>query len=75
MTEHETIERLEIDDFSAALEARKHTPPIGRSIADMEKDLILATLGHFEGDKKAAAATLGVSLKTLYNRINEYKIE
>jgi DNA-binding NtrC family response regulator len=46
---------------------------VGRSIADVEKDLILATLGHLKDDKKAAAASLGISLKTLYNRLNEYE--
>ena len=45
---------------------------VGRSIADVEKDLILATLEHLDGDKKAAAASLGISLKTLYNRLKEY---
>ena len=45
---------------------------VGRSIADVEKDLILATLDHLDGDKKAAAASLGISLKTLYNRLKEY---
>jgi two-component system, NtrC family, response regulator HydG len=44
----------------------------GRSIADVEKDLIMKTLEHTRGDKKAAAASLGVSLKTLYNRLKEY---
>lgn len=46
---------------------------VGRSIADIEKDLILATLEHFSDDKKAAAASLGISLKTLYNRLKEYE--
>jgi DNA-binding NtrC family response regulator len=46
---------------------------VGRSIADVEKDLILTTLEHFGGDKNAAAATLGVSLKTLYNRLKSYE--
>ena len=45
---------------------------VGRSIRAVEKDLIMATLEHFGGDKRAAAATLGISLKTLYNRLNEY---
>jgi DNA-binding NtrC family response regulator len=45
---------------------------VGRSIADVEKDLILATLEHLDGDKKAAATSLGISLKTLYNRLKEY---
>ncbi|MEJ8569157.1 sigma-54-dependent transcriptional regulator [Elongatibacter sediminis] len=46
---------------------------VGRSIADVEKDLILSTVEHFKGDKKAAAAVLGVSLKTLYNRMKSYE--
>ena len=40
--------------------------------ADAEKRLILATLERLKGDKKAAARTLGISLKTLYNRLNVY---
>ncbi|HET6565924.1 MAG TPA: sigma-54 dependent transcriptional regulator, partial [Xanthomonadales bacterium] len=48
---------------------------VGRSIADVERDLILTTLKHFDGDKNAAAATLGVSLKTLYNRLKSYDEE
>ncbi len=44
----------------------------GRSIADVERDLIMATLKKFDGDKTAAASSLGVSLKTLYNRLKEY---
>jgi DNA-binding NtrC family response regulator len=46
---------------------------VGRSIADVEKDLILSTLEHFGGDKKQTAATLGVSIKTLYNRLKSYE--
>ncbi len=45
---------------------------VGRSIADVEKDLILSTVEHYKGDKKAAAAVLGVSIKTLYNRMKSY---
>lgn len=45
---------------------------VGRSIADVERDLILTTMEHFDGDKNAAAATLGISLKTLYNRLKSY---
>ena len=51
------------------------TSHIGRSIRDVEKDLITSTLEHYGGDKKAAAATLGISLKTLYNRLHEYDDE
>jgi two-component system, NtrC family, response regulator AtoC len=46
---------------------------VGTSIAEAERRLVLATLEHFEGDKKKAADVLKISLKTLYNRLNEYK--
>jgi DNA-binding NtrC family response regulator len=35
--------------------------------------LILSTLEHFGGDKKQTAATLEVSIKTLYNRLKSYE--
>jgi two-component system response regulator AtoC len=44
----------------------------GTRIADVEKALIVATLEHFDQDKKRTAEALGISLKTLYNRLNEY---
>jgi DNA-binding NtrC family response regulator len=45
---------------------------VGLSISDAERHLILATLEHYQGDKKKAAEVLGISLKTLYNRLNSY---
>jgi DNA-binding NtrC family response regulator len=45
----------------------------GRTIRDVERELIELTLAHFDGDKKAAAETLGISLNTLYNRLNAYR--
>jgi len=46
---------------------------VGTSVAEMERRLILATLEHFDGNKKKAAEVLKIGLKTLYNRINQYK--
>ena len=46
--------------------------PLGSSVAEVEKKLILATIEHVKGDKARAASILGISLKTLYNRLNEY---
>jgi DNA-binding NtrC family response regulator len=43
------------------------------SIAEAERRLILSTLAHFNGDKRRVAETLGVSLKTLYNRLHAYR--
>jgi DNA-binding NtrC family response regulator len=46
---------------------------VGLSIAEVERRLILATLSHCDGNKNRAAEILGISLKTLYNRLNAYK--
>ena len=46
---------------------------VGTSLADAERSIIYATLRHCGGNKTRAAALLGVSLKTLYNRLNAYR--
>jgi DNA-binding NtrC family response regulator len=45
---------------------------VGSPLADVERSLIFATLEHYGGHKERTAAALGVSLKTLYNRLKEY---
>jgi len=45
---------------------------VGTSIAEMERRLIEATLAKNNDDKKITAAELGISLKTLYNRLQDY---
>ncbi len=49
--------------------------PIGTSMAQAERALILATLRHYHHHKERTAAVLGISLKTLYNRLKEYAAE
>jgi len=46
--------------------------PVGSSISEAERRLILATLEKLGGDKKQAAEVLGISLKTLYTRLSVY---
>ena len=46
--------------------------PVGTSLADVDRKLIYATLDLCGGVKKRAADILGISLKTLYNRLEEY---
>jgi len=48
---------------------------VGTSLADAEKRLILAALSHCRGVKKLTAEQLGISLKTLYNRLEEYGMQ
>lgn len=45
----------------------------GMSIREVERSLIERTLDHFSGNKKLTADALGVSLKTLYNRLKDYE--
>ncbi|QYY27929.1 sigma-54 dependent transcriptional regulator [Cupriavidus pinatubonensis] len=46
--------------------------PVGMSLADADRQLIFATLEQCAGVKKHAAEILGISLKTLYNRLEDY---
>jgi DNA-binding NtrC family response regulator len=48
--------------------------PLGTPLAAVERQLILATLEHYGHQKERTAAALGVSLKTLYNRLKEYGV-
>jgi two-component system response regulator AtoC len=48
---------------------------VGMTVAEAERRLILATLGHFAGRKLETAEALGISLKTLYNRIRDYGVQ
>ncbi len=47
---------------------------VGASISDVEQRLIMATLDAYAGNKRKTAEVLGVSLKTLYNRLNMYRV-
>ncbi|MED5619008.1 sigma-54-dependent transcriptional regulator [Ideonella sp. BN130291] len=51
------------------------TVRVGTPLAEVERTLILATLQRFGNHKEKTAAALGVSLKTLYNRLKEYSQE
>lgn len=46
---------------------------VGASVAEVERNLIYATLNYCDGRKQKAADMLGVSVKTLYNRLREYE--
>jgi len=46
--------------------------PVGTSLESAQRSLIMATLHAVDGSKSQAAAILGVSLKTLYNRLHAY---
>ncbi|TVQ33338.1 MAG: sigma-54-dependent Fis family transcriptional regulator [Geminicoccaceae bacterium] len=45
---------------------------VGRTVADVERELILSTLDHTRGNRTHAATVLGISIRTLRNRLSEY---
>jgi two-component system response regulator AtoC len=48
---------------------------VGTPIGDVERRVILATLESLGGNKRRTAEVLGISLKTLYNRLNVYEAQ
>lgn len=45
---------------------------VGRKVAEVEKELILHTLDHCLGNRTHAANILGISIRTLRNKLKEY---
>ncbi|MBN9062522.1 MAG: sigma-54-dependent Fis family transcriptional regulator [Rhizobiales bacterium 65-9] len=45
---------------------------VGRTVAEVERELILDTLDHCLGNRTHAAKILGISIRTLRNKLNEY---
>jgi two-component system, response regulator FlrC len=48
---------------------------VGRTVADVERDLILETLTHCLGNRTHAATILGISIRTLRNKLQQYRLE
>ena len=45
---------------------------VGRTVSDVERDLILDTLDHCLGNRTHAANILGISIRTLRNKLRDY---
>ncbi len=65
------------DDLGAAIEAGQAAARalVGRTVADVEQDLILETLTHCLGNRTHAAHILGISIRTLRNKLKLYSDE
>jgi two-component system response regulator FlrC len=48
---------------------------VGRTVSDVERDLILQTLNHCLGNRTHAANILGISIRTLRNKLKQYSDE
>ncbi|UCD57314.1 MAG: sigma-54-dependent Fis family transcriptional regulator [Candidatus Hydrogenedentota bacterium] len=47
---------------------------VGGTLADAEKAFIAATLAYLNGNKKEAARVLGISRKSIYNKMKKYDL-
>jgi DNA-binding NtrC family response regulator len=68
---------VESADSSSSAGTSAHDPlalqiPIGASLDEVFQKVTLATLALLGGGKERTAAMLGISLKTLYNRLKAY---
>jgi DNA-binding NtrC family response regulator len=45
---------------------------VGRTVSEVERELILDTLDHCLGNRTHAANILGISIRTLRNKLREY---
>ena len=45
---------------------------VGRTVAECERQLILDTLEHCRGNRTRAAGLLGISIRTLRNKLADY---
>jgi DNA-binding NtrC family response regulator len=74
-------EHLTVPDTFSSPFSRKNVPApqpmslVGRTIEEVERELITETLKQFDNNKTRAAEVLGVSVKTLYNRLGSYEAE
>ena len=48
---------------------------VGRRVEEVERDLILETLTHCLGNRTRAAEILGISIRTLRNKLHEYRAQ
>jgi DNA-binding NtrC family response regulator len=48
---------------------------IGATVGEIERELVLQTLGRCDGNRTRAARVLGVSVRTLRNKIRQYSAD
>ncbi len=64
-----------MDQIDLDASPRRPGAPAPRTLREIEMDHILRVLDKHGGNKPAAAAELGIVLKTLYNKLNQWQEE
>lgn len=67
------MQQIRLRDLLLACEDAERGTPV-KTLADVERDHILAVLKSCGGDKSRAASALGVCVKTVYNKLHEYGV-
>ncbi len=74
LSESEVVQVTDLPDFVKTPEEKlfidDYDPTV--TLHELERRYILKALNHFEGNKTQAANALGVTIKTLYNKLHEY---
>jgi DNA-binding NtrC family response regulator len=65
---------LEVDDDEPAPRATAASDDATGSLADLERRTIERTLAEVSGNRRAAAAKLGIGLRTLYDKLKKYQL-
>ena len=71
-------DQITAESLPTFLTMRKHAPAAGESaqnLSEMEKNAILEVLDKVGGNKAKAAKTLGIGLRTLYRKLQQYDME
>jgi DNA-binding NtrC family response regulator len=69
------IEAIELGSSAASMQPMAGggiTSLVGRRMEEVERDLIIETLGHTLGNRTHAATILGISIRALRNKLRDY---
>jgi len=70
----EWVEESDLPPELTTLSEQPHSSNPLMSLNAIEKQHIVAALNHYQGDKRATAASLGIVLSTLYRKLSEYEL-
>jgi two-component system response regulator FlrC len=74
LPEHLFMDDVFVEEKAASPEAAFMSDTVIK-LSDLEKTAIMNALKHTGGNKEVAANLLGISIRTLRNRLNEYKMD
>jgi len=62
------ITRRSVEDSDGSVRFR-----VGMTFDDIEREMLLKTLAYYNNNKRSAARALGITTKTIYNRLLRYR--